>query len=136
MQIRLFPVLMCTIMMTFSFAGQAQVSNMAARHEEPSVILQTAESDTLLDILTLGAILVGSSSAAALLGAAVGAAATQSLCPSFGCSSSQETVQGQIDPIFPVGGALLGASLAGAFGAYVSGAITTLFFSSDGSTGE
>ena len=138
MTIKVVSSLICTIIMTFSVSSQAQVSRAAVGDPSPQapMVYHSAESDTLLDILTLGAILVGSSSAAAILGAAIGAAATQSLCPSFGCSSSQERAQNQIDPVFPLGGALMGGALAGAFGAYIAGAVTTLFFTADGSSGE
>lgn len=92
----------------------------------------TSEGSTVLDILTLGAILVGSGTATAILGAAVGAAGTQTLCPYLECAGSTQT----LDPIFPLGGAIMGSALAGALGVYLSGAVAAFFFTDDGSAPE
>lgn len=101
-------------------------------HAGPAFNLLTTEGDTILRIFTFGAILAGSGAATALLGAAAGAAGTQALCPVLGCGSDLQA----LDPVFPLGGALLGGMLSGAFGVYVTGAIATFFFSDDGQNPE
>jgi hypothetical protein len=114
--------------------AQSSSAGVASQPENvgPSFELLTAEGDTLLKIVTFGAILVGSGTATALLGAAAGAAGTQALCPALDCGSDQQS----LDPIFPFGGALVGGLLSGAFGVYVAGAVATFFFSDDGQSPE
>lgn len=123
----------------FGFAGQrlmAQTSPMAqsSDRQTPSDTLSgfTSEVDDTINVLTLGAILVGAGSATAIMGAAMGAAGAQTACPYFDCAGSSQS----LDPIFPLGGAIMGSALAGAFGVYVAGAITVLFFSSNGTGPE
>jgi hypothetical protein len=129
-QIALF--LICCL---FGLAGQTSLAQTGSKNQsmEPRPLSQSvspfaSESDDTINILTLGAILVGSGSATAVLGAALGAAGAQTVCPYFNCAGSSQS----LDPLFPVGGAIMGSALAGAFGVYVAGAVTALFFSSNG----